>query len=114
MHAAAIAYFFWISTSYIAARCSAERRRCSSPTVAAGVIRVGRLCAWETAAGGGTRAGPNGGGSGGRRRGGGGPEGPGGGGWAAGPPRPAPAAAPRRAARYRPTTRPARPPRGVG
>src|SRR5256886_13359075 len=66
MHAAAIAYFFWISTSYIAARCSAERRRCSSPTVAAGVIRVGRLCAWETAAGGGTRAGPNGGGPGGR------------------------------------------------
>src|SRR2546429_8945785 len=88
MHAAAIAYFFWISTSYIAARCSAERRRCSSPTVAAGVIRVGRLCAWETAAGGGTRAGPNGGGPGGGGRWGGGREGRGGGGRAPGAPRP--------------------------
>src|SRR2546421_3044005 len=97
MHAAAIAYFFWISTSYIAARCSAERRRCSSPTVAAGVIRVGRLCAWETAAGGGTRAGPNGGGSGGRCGLGCGREGAGGGGWGAAAVRPRHAPAPRRA-----------------
>src|SRR2546421_7073646 len=96
MHAAAIAYFFWISTSYIAARCSAERRRCSSPTVAAGVIRVGRLCAWETAAGGGTRAGPNGGGSVGRCGWGGG-EGRGGGGCAAAALGPRPPAAPPRA-----------------
>src|SRR2546430_14841345 len=63
MHAAAIAYFFWISTSYCAARCSAERRRCSSPIVAAGVMRLGRVCAPGTAPGGGTRGGPNGGGS---------------------------------------------------
>src|SRR2546430_10953565 len=90
MHAAAIAYFFWISTSYIAARCSAERRRCSSPTVAAGVIRVGRLCAWETAAGGGTRAGPNGGGPGGGGGWGGGREERGGGGRRPGALRPGP------------------------
>src|SRR2546430_15340358 len=104
MHAAAIAYFFWISTSYIAARCSAERRRCSSPTVAAGVIRVGRLCAWETAAGGGTRAGPNGGGAGGGGGWGGGRERRGGGGWAPAPPRPRPAPPP-------PPARGGRPPR---
>src|SRR5205809_2614465 len=103
MHAAAIAYFFWISTSYIAARCSAERRRCSSPTVAAGVIRVGRLCAWETAAGGGTRAGPNGGCSVGGCGWGGGRKGRGVGGCAAAAFGPSHAAARRSAWQYRPT-----------
>src|SRR2546428_8281733 len=45
-HAAAIAYFFWISTSYPAARWYAERMRCSSPTVAPTVTRlVGGMCA---------------------------------------------------------------------
>src|SRR2546422_9074399 len=45
-HAAAIAYFFWISTSYPAARWYAERTRCSSPTVAPTVTRlVGGMCA---------------------------------------------------------------------
>src|SRR2546429_7229916 len=76
MHAAAIAYFFWISTSYCAARCSAERRRCSSPIVAAGVMRLGRVCASGTPPQGGTRGRPNGGGAlggaGGGRGGGGG------------------------------------------
>src|SRR2546425_9967610 len=45
-HAAAIAYFFWISTSYPAARWYAEWMRCSSPTVAPTVTRlVGGMCA---------------------------------------------------------------------
>src|SRR2546423_13507070 len=96
MHAAAIAYFFWISTSYCAARCSAERRRCSSPTVAAGVMRLGRVCASGAAPGGGTRAGPNGGGPRGGCRGGGGGGAGGGGGRGAAPARRPPHPAPRR------------------
>src|SRR6059058_2391107 len=51
-HAAAIAYFFWISTSYPAARWYAERMRCSSPAVAPTVTRlVGGICAAGAGAG---------------------------------------------------------------
>src|SRR6059058_2715118 len=51
-HAAAIAYFFWISTSYPAARWYAERMRCSSPAVAPTVMRlVGGICAAGAGAG---------------------------------------------------------------
>src|SRR5213076_3018592 len=67
-HAAAIAYFFWISTSYPAARWYAERMRCSSPAVAPTVTRlVGGICAAGAGAGAGARGGhvPGGGGGGG-------------------------------------------------
>src|SRR5438034_10862566 len=77
-HAAAIAYFFWISTSYPAARWYAERMRCSSPAVAPTVTRlVGGICAAgagmpgvERCAGGGGGGGGTGG-AGAPRRGGG-------------------------------------------
>src|SRR5207249_6730891 len=50
--AAAIAYFFWISASYPAARWCAERMRCSSPAVAPTVTGlVGGICAAGAGAG---------------------------------------------------------------
>src|SRR5256885_61918 len=45
-HAAAMAYFFWISTSYITSRCRAATRRFPSPTPTPAVMQTGGRVDW--------------------------------------------------------------------